>query len=178
MRLGSSTGPGQRQRSGCLKALCTIEARGCLSLPEPQSKPGLPKPRRLDSTVPVPTGVPEKVGQVRGLELVPVQCQQDMLLWNSLLLDEHPNGAGPLVGRQLRYLVRSDHGWLGALGFAAPALHLEARDRYDCMGPRNAPDATGSRGLHEPLSRPAVGAMPQSGVACPWHGHVPARPGL
>ena len=53
-----------------------------------------------------------------------------MRVWNSLLLDEHPRGAGPLVGRQLRYLVRSEHGWLGALGFAAAALHLRARDAW------------------------------------------------
>jgi hypothetical protein len=35
-----------------------------------------------------------------------------------------------LVGRQIRYLVGSDHGWLGALGFAAPALPLAERDRW------------------------------------------------
>ena len=43
---------------------------------------------------------------------------------------EHPQGAGPLVGRQLRYLVGSEHGWLGAFGFAAPSLRLAPRDKW------------------------------------------------
>lgn len=43
---------------------------------------------------------------------------------------EHPQGAGPLVGRQMWYLLWSEHGWLGAIGVAASALHLAARDRW------------------------------------------------
>jgi len=35
-----------------------------------------------------------------------------------------------LVGRQLRYLIRSEHGWLGGIGYAAPALQLSARDQW------------------------------------------------
>ena len=34
------------------------------------------------------------------------------------------------MGRQLRYLIGSGHGWLGGLGFASAALHLDARDRW------------------------------------------------
>ncbi len=43
---------------------------------------------------------------------------------------EHPQGAGPLVGRQMRYLLGSEHGWLGAMGVAASALQLAVRDRW------------------------------------------------
>lgn len=121
---------GRRQRSGCLKALRVLEKRGSLSLPAARTQPGPARPRRLDSSVPPPEEVPEKVGEVRGLELVLVENEEQMRVWNSLLLDEHPRGAGPLVGRQLRYLIGSEHGWLGGLGFAAAALHLEARDRW------------------------------------------------
>ena len=46
------------------------------------------------------------------------------------MIQDHPRGAGPLVGRQLRYLVESEHGWLGGLGFSSAALHLENRDRW------------------------------------------------
>ena len=120
----------RRQRSGCLKALRVLEKRGCLSLPAARTKPGPARPRRLDSSVPLPEGVPDEVGEVRGLELVLVESEEQMRVWNSLFLDEHPRGAGPLVGRQLRYLIGSEHGWLGGLGFAAAALHLAARDRW------------------------------------------------
>jgi len=121
---------GQRQRSGCLKALRVLERRGRLRLPAARTRPGRARPRRLAGCVPAAEGVPERVDQLRGLELVPVAGEGLMRVWNSLLLDEHPRGAGPLVGRQLRYLVRSEHGWLGALGFAAAALHLRARDAW------------------------------------------------
>lgn len=121
---------GWRQRSGCLKALRVLEQRGRLTLPAARTKPGVPCPRRLDSGVALADGVPEQVGQLRGLELVPVESEDLMRVWNALLLDEHPRGAGPLVGRQLRYLIGSEHGWLGALGFASAALHLQARDRW------------------------------------------------
>jgi len=43
---------------------------------------------------------------------------------------EHPQGAGPFVGRQLRYLIHSQHGLLGGFGFAAAALHLSDRDQW------------------------------------------------
>ena len=121
---------GQRQRGSCLKALRVLEARGCLELPAPRNKPRPSQPRRLDGAVPPPRDVPDQVGQIRGLKLVMVHSDEHMRVWNSLFLDEHPRGAGPLVGRQLRYLIGSEHGWLGGLGFAAAALHLEARDRW------------------------------------------------
>jgi len=59
-----------------------------------------------------------------------VECEEHMRVWNELMLREHPCGAGPLVGRQLRYLVESPHGYLAALGFASPALQLQDRDRW------------------------------------------------
>ncbi|MCL1486693.1 MAG: DUF4338 domain-containing protein [Marinobacter sp.] len=34
------------------------------------------------------------------------------------------------MGRQLRYLISSDYGWLGGFGFAAPALQLADRDEW------------------------------------------------
>jgi hypothetical protein len=121
---------GRRQRGGCLKALRVLEGRGCLELPAPRNKPGPSRPRRLDGAVAPPCDVPDQVGHIRGLELVVVRSEEHMRVWNSLFLDEHPQGAGPLVGRQVRYLIGSEHGWLGGLGFAAAALHLDARDRW------------------------------------------------
>ncbi len=55
---------------------------------------------------------------------------EQMRIWNELMMREHPLGAGPLVGRQVRYLIGSRHGWLGGLGFAAPALKLADRDEW------------------------------------------------
>jgi hypothetical protein len=47
------------------------------------------------------------VGDVQDLKLVMVQTDEEQRLWNELMLREHPLGDGPLVGRQLRYLIGS-----------------------------------------------------------------------
>jgi hypothetical protein len=120
----------RRQRYGCLKALRELEAKGHFTLPAARSKTGPNTPKRLQAPVADPTGVPAKADEVRGLELIRVDSEEPMRIWNEMMIREHPRGHGPLVGRQLRYLVRSENGWLGALGFAAPALQLAERDRW------------------------------------------------
>jgi len=121
---------GQEQRGGCLKALRELEAIGHFALPAPRTNPGRHSPRRLSKPVPLPLDIPSKVGEVQGLELVLVSTSGQMRLWNEMMIDEHPQEAGPLVGRQLRYLIGSQHGWLGGFGFAAPALQLADRDAW------------------------------------------------
>jgi hypothetical protein len=121
---------GQEQRDGCVKALRELEAAGHFALPAAQAKNGPKTPRRLREPVGEPAGVPGKAGEVRGLALIRVSDEQHMRIWNELMIREHPRGHGPLVGRQLRYLVGSEHGWLGGFGFAAPALQLADRDRW------------------------------------------------
>ena len=80
-------------------------------------------------------------GAGRGdLQLVLVESDAQRLIWNTLMAHEHPRGAGPWVGHQLRYLVGSAHGWLGGVGFAASARRLLARDAWigwDDTGRRN-----------------------------------------
>lgn len=121
---------GQAQLGGCLKALRELERAGHFTLPLARKGPGPSSPRRLPEPVAQPTGVPAEVGQLQGLELILVNTLDQMRIWNELMLCEHPQGAGPLVGRQLRYLIGSTHGWLGGFGFAAPALNLGARDSW------------------------------------------------
>ena len=80
--------------------------------------------------MPAPRDVPGAAGEVQGLELVLVETQGQIRIWNELMFREHPQGAGPLVGRQLRYLIGAEHGWLGGLGFASAALALSDRDAW------------------------------------------------
>ncbi len=60
----------------------------------------------------------------------PALSQSELELWNELMLREHPLHQCRLVGRQLRYLVASDHGWLGGIGLGSAALYLEDRDQW------------------------------------------------
>jgi Domain of unknown function (DUF4338)/Transposase DNA-binding len=121
---------GHAQRDGCLKALRDLEASGHVTLPAAQGKTGPNTPKRLPEAVADPTGVPPQAGDVGGLALILVNSEADMRIWNEMMIREHPRGHGPLVGRQVRYLIGSACGWLGAMGFAAPALQLADRDRW------------------------------------------------
>ena len=51
-------------------------------------------------------------------------------IWNILMTDENPHGLTTFADCQVRYLVRSEADWFGAVGFSASAFHLGARDRW------------------------------------------------
>ncbi len=123
---------GRVQRSGCIKALRELERLGHFALPaaSPMGAKGAKSARRLGKPVADPHGVPEQAGEVRGLCLIKVDTLDLMRIWNEMMVCEHPQGAGPLVGAQMRYLISSEHGWLGGLGFGAAAIQLADRDQW------------------------------------------------
>ncbi|MCY4460023.1 MAG: DUF4338 domain-containing protein, partial [Albidovulum sp.] len=84
----------------------------------------------LEIEVPPPEEVPACAGLVSGLRLVPAGDLESRRILAAMLEREHPEGAVRHVGRQLRYLIGSDHGWLGGFVFASSALSLAARDRW------------------------------------------------
>jgi hypothetical protein len=130
-RFGFLDARGENQRSTTLKALRDLEKEGHFQLPAASPRKNTkPSPRRLSEAVPAPRGVPGSVEAVEGLHLVLVTTEGQRRIWNELMIREHPREAGPLVGRQLRYLVASKHGWLGGLGFGSAALKLRDRDTW------------------------------------------------
>jgi hypothetical protein len=113
------------------KALRDLEAQGLCHLPKPTAEgPRSWNPARLHRRIPPAREVPAAVEAVQGLCLVEVEDREHLQIWNELMLREHPLRDCRLVGRQLRYLVGSDHGWLGAIGFGSAALYLEDRDQW------------------------------------------------
>lgn len=130
---GFRNSKGKLQETSCLAALRALEGQGHFELPPPRSpNVGQRAPRRLSAPMPEPQDVPQSVEEIRQLHLVLVRPDDDtaMRTWNELIVGEHPQGARTLVGRQVKYLVVSEHGYLGAVGFSASALHLDARDRW------------------------------------------------
>ncbi len=124
---------GHWRLSTTLKALRERETKGYWKLPEATiKKSGKWNPRRLDHPVAVPQAVPSQAGDIEGLELIEVRTDNDahLRIWNELMLNEHPLKDCRLVGRQLRYLILSAHGWLGGIGFGSSALSLESRDKW------------------------------------------------
>ena len=124
-----------RQRSqtaGCVKALRELARAGHIVLPAALDRGGggAKSPRRLGEAVEAARDVPDQVNDVRGLTLIKVDNLAQMRVWNELMIREHPQGAGPLVGAQMRFLIGSEHGWLGGFGFGAAALQLRDRDQW------------------------------------------------
>jgi hypothetical protein len=130
-RFGFIDARGRAQRSGCLKALRELERAGHITLPAPRTQGRcVAAARGLGAPVAVPEAVPAQVEALCELELVRVRTEAQRRVWTALMAHEHPRGSGALVGCQLRYLVGSAHGWLGALGFAAAACTLAPRERW------------------------------------------------
>ncbi|MBF0265038.1 MAG: IS4 family transposase [Gammaproteobacteria bacterium] len=122
---------GQAQISGCAKALRILDVAGHIKLPATARKTAVKRsPQRLNTPVSLPVDVPSAVNEIQGLELILVQTTDEIQIWNELMIQEHPLGSGTFVGRQLRYLINSSHGYLGGVGFAAPALQLSDRDKW------------------------------------------------
>lgn len=132
-RLGLRDGKGELQISSALKALRDLEVEGHWKLPAARSRGGREwNPRRLGQAVAAPKGVPARVELIEGLDLFEVRTEDEehFRIWNELMVREHPLHDGRLVGRQLRYLIGSSHGWLGGIGFGSSALYLESRDQW------------------------------------------------
>jgi hypothetical protein len=121
---------GRAQKSGCLDALRELERAGRFQLPPSRRQSPQSGPRRCTAPVQAPHNVPAAAGQIDQLQLIRVQTDTEVRIWNELMIAEHPRGAGPLVGAQVRYLIGSEQGWLGALGFSASALQLKDRDQW------------------------------------------------
>lgn len=122
---------GRPALSSARVALRKLESQGLLWLPKARRSVAH-RLRRSGGKLPPVAGVPRRVDEIGGLYLHLICGKEDPLhaLWNDLMIQQHPCGDAPLVGPQLRYLIGSDHGWLGALGFGPPAFVLGARDRW------------------------------------------------
>lgn len=145
------------------KALRELEAQGLWTLPPPlvpRTRPWSTAPARLPKRVAPARGVPAALAQFATLELVEVGTPEQLLIWNELMIREHPLHDARLVGRQFRYLIRSAHGWLGGIGFASAALHLEGRDTY--LGWSKA-----QRQVHLPRVINMTRLLLRSGRRCP-----------
>ena len=121
---------GSAQLAGCLKALNTLHKAGRIALPASRRGGGAPTPQRFDAPVAAATAVPGTVAAVAGLSLEVVEQGGQRRVWNTLLHFEHPQGTTTFAGCQVRYLVVSAHGVLGAVGFSAAALQLRAREAW------------------------------------------------
>lgn len=122
---------GQLQVSSCLKALKTLaRTSNYVVLPPSHKTPISSTPCRFDERIALAHNVPLKLNKVQDLVVFVVKDRQHRCIWNTMIADEHPQGMTIFSGCQLRYLVHSRHGYLGAAGFSSAALQLSARDHW------------------------------------------------
>jgi hypothetical protein len=111
--------------------LLRLHRSGLIELPEPtrRNNNGLPL-KHGPKVWPKERALRGSVGELSGLRLSLVAEKEDSRLWNALIDRYHYLGYSPLPGAQVRYLIDSQQGLLGALGFGAAAWKVAARDRW------------------------------------------------
>lgn len=123
---------GRWREMGCRLALLKLEQRGLINLPPPRRQIARPQPIDPASIVFDQTPIRAELADVGTIELVLVADRRspEAKLWKAMIAAHHYCGYKPLVGAQLRFLIRSKRGWLGATSFSACARHVAARDRF------------------------------------------------
>ncbi|MCI0666543.1 MAG: DUF4338 domain-containing protein [Methylococcaceae bacterium] len=131
-RLGWVDHRGRRKEMGAAVVLLRFHRKGWIELPAARRhhRPSLSR-QRLPEGFAIPEQTLESpLNTLGGIRLEPVTSRGDSRLWNGLIATFHYLGYRPFCGAQLRYLVRSEQGVLGALGFSAAALTVRERDLW------------------------------------------------
>jgi hypothetical protein len=123
---------GQKKTLNCRVALLRLEQRGLITLPPPRRRVRVGASKWAETQLQVPAQLGGSVKELRELKLVWVSSKNRELdwQWKKLVATHHYLGYRPLCGAQVRYLITSEHGYVGALGFSAAALYLKARERW------------------------------------------------
>ncbi|MDE2833493.1 MAG: IS4 family transposase [Bacteroidota bacterium] len=122
---------GRWQIATCVKALTKLADRGRIDLPAPTNNYAAGAgPRLLPDAVPMPDNLPDAVRDVQDLAIVRVTDDTQRAVWSTLLHHEHPRGVTKFCGAQMRYLIESAHGYLGAVCFSAAGLRMAAREYW------------------------------------------------
>jgi len=126
-RLEWKNAAGRYQTMAARVALIRLQARKEVRLPK-VGKAVEQRGRREPFEAPRIRCLLKELGPV---ELVEVTGRERKLsrLWNTLVAEFHPQGYQPMAGAQMRYLVRTNQGWAGAVGWGAAAWRLKDRDR-------------------------------------------------
>ena len=122
---------GQPKLMSARVGLLRLHQAGIIELPAPRGGNGNGQPLKHEPKEwPPECPLDGSVGRLTGLRLTPVADKSASRLWNGLIDRYHYLGYTPLPGAQLRYLIESDQGLLGALGFGAAAWKVASRDRW------------------------------------------------
>lgn len=152
---------GRRKDMSARVALLRMERDGLVRLPAPRNRNGNGAIARFSApTTALPLeAVPTSLDALGAIELVVVATSAQSRRWRELIAGYHYLGYSPFAGAQLRYLIESAHGTLGALGFAASAWRCAPRDVHIGWD-----DATRAARLHLVVGNARFLILPHLGV--------------
>jgi hypothetical protein len=120
---------GQRKDMSCRVALLKLHRNGLLNLP-PATKV-ITRNTAIDHSLLIPERpITKSVERLDGISLMLVTTKHDSTLWKVMIQRYHYLGYTPLVGAQLRYVMKCDDGYLGAMSFSASAWRVVSRDQF------------------------------------------------
>lgn len=113
-------------------ALARMADDGLVVLPPPRHGNGNGRiPRHIADTSPeLPLGVPTSLDGLGPVEAVPVDTKASSKRWRTLVATHHYLGYVPMAGAQLRYLIETPTGTVGAAGYGASAWKCAPRDAH------------------------------------------------
>ena len=122
---------GRLQEMSCRKALIKLERSGVLDLPRPARTYTFEHTaaNTVEPEIPELCCSLEELGKVN---VCPVSSRyaKESKVWFALMDRYHYLGRGPICGAQIRYLVKSSYGYIGALAFSSASWAIKCRDEY------------------------------------------------
>lgn len=120
---------GKPREMSCRKAMLEMHRRKVITLSPVKKRYPFQQARRPVAPPPIAT-VACSLAELGEVEIVRVTSGALSALWRGMMDAYHYLKSGPLCGAQLRFLVRSKHGWLGGLSYSACARRVERRDAW------------------------------------------------
>ena len=122
---------GQPKLMSCRVELLRLERLGLIELPAPRTRNGNGKGLvRQKIKLSQRSELRTDIRNLSGLRIDRVRSRKESAYWNSLIDEYHYLGYKPVPGAQVRYLIYSDEGYLGAVGFSASAWKVRVRDEW------------------------------------------------
>jgi hypothetical protein len=122
---------GELKAMSCRVALLKMHRDSLILLPKPRGGNGNGRIRRHLDPGEVAAAITRPLAELLPLRIDRVVEKDQSREWNEQIARHHYLGYVPLPGAQLRYLVHARDGrLLSALGFAAAAWKMAARDRW------------------------------------------------
>ncbi len=122
---------GRKKDMSARVALLRMDRDGLITLPAPLNRNGNGRiPRYAEPLTESPLAFSGMLADLGPIELVVAETKAAKLAWRNLIASYHYLGYTTFAGAQLRYLIESSSGTIGAIGFAASAWSCAPRDTH------------------------------------------------